>query len=693
MAIIGAILAATIGVYARVWSHDFVYDDIAYVSENQHVLNGFTKEGLLWAFTTTYTANWHPVTWLSLMLDCELFGSPARACHLINLLYHVLNTFLLYWVLRRMTGAFWPSALVAGLFALHPVHVESVAWISERKDVLSTFFWLLTMGAYALYVEGKSRKWYGAMILLFAAGLMAKPMLVTLPFVLLLLDYWPLGRWQPGKAHAKIFPAAKPSGRKETQNQQRRPQDIISNGGYQKATVSFLLAEKLPLFLFSGAACVVTFLAQRGAGVMKSLEVLDLQTRIGNALLGYVKYLGKIFWPRGLAAFYPHPRMVPLTQEIAAGAALLVITIILIWFLRRYRCAAVGWLWYLGTLIPVIGLVQVGIQGMADRYCYVPSIGFFIIWAWGVYDLLSRRRFGHTAFVVIAGGVLSVLSVVTWFQVDYWHNSVTLWSHALAVTRDNFVAHNNLGVALEERRQIDQAVEHFKAALAINPVYEDALTALSPVLLRQGLSDEVKKYAQELLKRQPHHPLAQKILGDALYRQQKYDEAIDCYKKALQGKPDFIEAAFNLALALEKQGKPTEAIAPLEQALVLRPDYVAAREKVAALLFARQEYNEAASHYARLVELQPQNATAHNNLGSAFTMQNKLAEAVEQYQKALSLRPDYVDAYMNLGTALTKMNKFKEAVEQYEQALKIQPNHERAQQGLKYARQKLSEGN
>jgi tetratricopeptide (TPR) repeat protein len=442
--------AATLLAFWQVNYCDFInFDDDVYVTQNKYIQNGITVEGIRWAFTTTYAANWHPLTWISHMLDVQLFGLNPRWHHLTNLFFHVANTLLLFVVLNRMTKALWQSAFAAALFAIHPLHVESVAWVAERKDVLSTFFWMLTLGAYFYYVDRPGLRRYLAVLVLFALGLMAKPMLVTLPFVLLLLDFWPLNRLEQKKE-------------KLAAEQLKAPQ-------YWWALVRPLLSEKVPLFCLATVSCIVTYIAQTGA--VASIGAFPLSGRIANAFVSYVFYIDKMIWPTDLALLYPHPREWPLWLTAGAALPIVAATIIVFFKAEKYPYAAVGWFWYIGTLVPVIGLVQVGSQTRADRYTYIPLIGLFIVVAWGVPELVKRWRYRKEALAVSSVIILSCLTAATQTQADYWHDSIRLFDHTLSVTHDNSIMHNNRGAAYLEIGDYFRAIEDFDKAIAISPRY------------------------------------------------------------------------------------------------------------------------------------------------------------------------------------------------------------------------------
>jgi protein O-mannosyl-transferase len=495
--------------YIQVKNHDFItFDDDMYVYENPMVRAGFTWPGVKWAFTAVHSSNWHPLTWLSHMLDSQLYGLNPRGHHLTNVVFHLANTLLLFLFWARVTGALWPSALVAALFALHPLHVESVAWVSERKDVLSTFFWLATMWAYAGYVSAPSRQRYVLIMLWFALGLMAKPMLVTLPLVLLLLDYWPLGRLQAGGL----------AGQRE------------SGPGRIKLVYWPLIKEKLPLFALAAASCLITVVAQKGSGAMMPLAIRPLEARIANALAAYVKYLVKMVWPYPMAFFYPLAP-VPWWQAMWAGLALVLLSAFLLSGARRHPYLAVGWLWYLITLVPVIGLVQVGGQAMADRYTYVPFIGLFIIIAWGISEATAEWRHRNTILSLSAAAVLLTCLVSTWVQAGYWRNSESLYFEAIRVAGDNYMAYHHLGMAYTNQGRFDQAIAMYKKSIAVDPSYSHAYNNLGIVYARQG----------------------------------RFNEAVDNLKFAIRLNPNNVSFYRNLALAYSQQGKKEEAEAVMEQ--------------------------------------------------------------------------------------------------------------------------------
>lgn len=501
------LILAVIIAFEPVRHNDFVdYDDQRYVTENPHVKAGITRESIVWAFTGYHQGGlWHPLAALSNMLDCQLFGLNPFWHHLTSLLFHIANTVLLFWVLKRMTGVVFPSAFVAAVFALHPLSVDSVAWVAERKNVLSGFFWLLTIAAYARYAEHPGIGRYLLVVLVFCLALLSKPMVVTLPFVLLLLDYWPLGRFQWGYQKAnKDLPKYK-----------------LVKVRYQKSPTLSLVIEKIPLLALSAVLSVITVFVQRHAGAVFPLERLPLDSRIANALVSYVRYIGKMIYPSKLAAFYPHPLdRLPLWQPIVCFVILIVISALII--ISRKRYLVVGWLWYLGTLVPVIGLVQVGEQAMANRYTYLPLIGIYIMVAWGAAELVVKWRYRKFGLGLAAGIVFIVLLICTWVQVRHWQNNLTLFGYTVAVTENNYKMHNNYGAALQKEGRLEEAFAQYKESLRIAPQYFRARNNLGAVYLQKG---EIK-------------------------------QAIACWNEALRYKSDNVEVINNLAWVRATWGNP-----------------------------------------------------------------------------------------------------------------------------------------
>lgn len=597
-----SLIFITLVVFHQLPSHDFInLDDNLMVYENPRVLAGLTTDGLIWAFKTTHAANWHPLTWLSHMVDCELFGLRPGLHHLTSLLFHLVNSVLLLLVLRKITGALWQSAFVAALFALHPLHVESVAWVAERKDVLSCFFWLVTIWAYARYVERPGLGRYLTVLLSFALGLMAKPMVVTLPFVLLLLDYWPLGRMQ--------LYAVSPD----------------SDLDVPKSSLVRLIWEKIPLFVLTAGTIVATLVAQEKFGALKSLETFPLTTRIANALVSYIGYIVKMTLPQNLAVYYPHPATIPLWQVAGAGLLLISLSLMMVRARRNRPYLTVGWLWYLGTLVPVIGLIQVGSQAMADRYTYISLVGLFLMIAWGVPSLLQGWPHRGVSLVIATTILLSILAVSTWAQISHWKNSVALFQHAVNVTADNHFAHNNLGVALASQGRLDAAIYHYSESLRIKADQGEVYNNLGIALAAQGNIDRARSHYYKALKIDPNNAKTYNNLGNLLANQGKTEEAINYYSEALKLEPDYIGAHYNLGTALAEKGRIEEAIKHVTEALRLMPYWAGAHNNLGVLLERRGRLDEAIRHYSEALRLDPDYAKARKNLERALRLTEKAA--------------------------------------------------------------------
>ncbi|MGA9772298.1 MAG: tetratricopeptide repeat protein [Blastocatellia bacterium] len=591
--LIAATLAVvTLAVYGQVVNHQFInYDDDLYIHNNPMVIGGLTLKGIGWAFTTFHAGNWHPLTWLSHMLDSQLFGLSAGGHLIMNALIHVANTVLLYLFLKRVTRASWQSALVAALFALHPMHVESVAWAAERKDTLSTFFGLLTLLAYARYTESISWRRYALVALALALGLMTKPMLVTWPFVLLLLDWWPLGRleWKPADGIKRL----------------------------SKALLPFV-REKIPLFGLVAVSMVVTYLAQLRGGAVQGLVEEPLSMRLANMLVSYAKYVLLTFWPVNLGVYYPFsPARLPAWQPVAAFIFLAFITIIAARQAARRPYLIVGWLWFLGTLVPVIGLVQVGGQAMADRYHYIPSIGLFIALVFATADFLVARRTSRAVMAAIATVVLLIMGTLTWRQTGLWRDSVTLFTHTLSITSDNLPMEYNLGYVLGRQGKSDEAVAHFNEALRISPDFYDALINLGITLADQGKVADALRYYEQALRVEPNSGKAHTQMAIALARQEKMREAMPHFYKAVELAPNDADVHMNLGRALALQGKRQEALEQLNESLRLNPNSAETHNNIGLVMLAEGRLEESLSYFSNALRLKPDMAVARENLKRA----------------------------------------------------------------------------
>lgn len=620
---------ATIIAFEEVRLNEFIdYDDYDYVMENPRVRAGITRESVLWALTTRHASNWHPVTWLSHMLDCQLFGVEPGWHHLINLFFHTVNTLLLFYILQKMTGAVWRSAFVAAAFAIHPLHVESVAWVAERKDVLSGFFWMLTIAAYLRYAVRPSIARYLPVFLALSLGLMAKPMLVTLPFVLLLLDYWPLGRFQ------WVY-------RTETEE---LVQDESVKVRYQIASPWRLLWEKIPLFILVAVLSAITFIVQQSRGAMKWGESFPLSIRISNALVSYAGYIVKMLYPIRLAVLYPHRgHSLPVWQPIVSFLLLAVASGGIIYFARRRPYLTVGWLWYVGTLVPVIGLVQVGSQAMADRYMYLPSIGLFMMAAWGTSEITAKWHSRSIVLVMPAIAILVALLICARIQVRYWQNDFTLFGRALEVTEDNYIMHHYQGRALRRKGQYEEAIQEIRESLRLNPRYFEAYNSL----------------------------------GIALQAEGKFDEAVSQFHKALELNPSFHQAHNNLGIMFAKRGDLENAISHFIKVIELNPANDKAHHNLAQAFFSKGQISNAIKHYRESLQLMPDSPAALNGLSwiLATSGQEEFrngTEALGLAKQACELT-DYrdPDILCTLAAAYAETGQFMEAIKTAQKAVDL----------------------
>ncbi len=558
-------------VFWQVHNHDFVdYDDKAYITQNHHVRAGWTTEGLIWALTTRRHSHWHPVTWLSHMTDCQLFGLNPGWHHLSSLLLHIINTLLLFFIFNRMTSAPLRSGMVAALFAFHPLHVESVAWVADRKDVLSAFFWMLSMWAYVRYTEHPCTGRYLPVWLLFMLALMSKPMVVTVPLVLILIDYWPLGRLRYRPVDEAII---------------SQPDPALKTGSAGRSLYR-ILAEKVLLLLPVVASVIITvaIMNLRRSRPLNLPQLLPTISLIKESLVFYAIYIGKMFYPANLAVPYGPLKTMPVWEIAGAGSLLISITFLAFWKRRQYPYLAVGWLWYLITISPVVGLVPVGPRLIADRYTYIPLIGLFIMMAWGIPDLLARFRRRRTIWVIAAGLLIAGLMICSRLQVRHWKDSVTLFTHTVNVTAGNYTTQSNLGRALFAQGRYDEAVFHFSEALKIKPGYLYARINMAATLAQQGKLEAAKIQYRKVLRRFPGHAVANYNLGIVFEKQKRLQEAAHQYSKAVQIKPDYAEAHNNLGVVLAKQGKLAEAAHHFSKAVRIKPGYTSARNNLKRVL-------------------------------------------------------------------------------------------------------------
>ena len=657
------LIASTLLLYAPSKNHQFInFDDNTYVTGNNWVKRGLTWESVGWAMTSMEEANWHPLTWLSHLLDVQLFGLNPAGHHLTNLLLHMVNVLLLFGVLQRMTGAVWLSALVAALFALHPLNVESVAWVSQRKTVLSTMFWLLTLFAYVGYVKKPNWGRYLGMMGIFLMGLMAKSMLVTLPCVLLLLDYWPLGRL--GKDSKEFW--------------ERLPR---------------LAAEKLPLFIPVAAVSVVTIEAQSQAGAISTWEWLPAGVRVANAVTAYGVYLKKMLWPMDLAVFYPHPgSSLGVGPVILAALVLVGISLVVWWQGRRARYLMVGWLWYLGTLFPVSGLIQVGAHSMADRYAYVPFIGLFIITIWGARDMMRRLSLKKEWLAVAALCMLISLAVLSRVQLSYWRNTTALFEHALVVNPNNHLAHNLLGLESMGKMEFAQAQQRFMQAIKIGPKYAPAYNNLGLVLLEQERFDEAAERFSQAFKVDPNSVDALNNLGIVWLKKGNFPKATVQFSQAMKVDPNYAPAYGNMGLVLAAQERYEEAIDRYFRALEIAPDSYDNLNNLGLALMATDRLNQAVAHLSRAQKINPNNVEAYANMGLALAKAGRTEEAAQRLSQAIEIQPQFAQSYYYLGLVRTAQERIPEAIENYRAALDRDPSHPGARQKLNLLLRRTEEG-
>ncbi len=614
--LISAVLALLIVVaFEPVRHNGFVdYDDNQYLTENAHVQPGFTRDSITWAFTSGYASNWHPLTWLSHMTDIEWFGLNPVGHHLHNVLLHIVATILLFHVLKAMTGGAWCSAFVAMAFGLHPLRVESVVWASERKDVLAAVFWMLTMAAYVRYARRGGIGTYLLVVLCFALGLMAKPMLVTLPVILLILDFWPLRR------ASNI--------------------DAPANGTFRRAPVRRLIVEKIPLLGLALVSSVVTVLVQHHA---RSIGFdVPLALRLSNALTSYVAYLGNTLFPHNFGALlYPYPTEWPLWKPLVAMLVLAAISGVAIWRSATKSHLIVGWLWYIVTLLPVIGLIQVGSQSMADRYSYLPSIGIFIMVAWTAAQWSAHQRRRELVLGVVVAALAFGMMNQTRTQTTYWKDSITLFEHALAVTKNNYKMHYNLGWTLARQNRFDEATTHFNEALRLLPDYPDANLDLADLLIKHGRLDEAMVHLNRVLRVESDNGLAW----------------------------------YNRGVILQSQTHPDEAIAAYERAIQLDPANARALNNLGMLKVEKGMLDDATECYTQALRLNPHKAEAHRNLAVVLQLQNRGADALAHYQNSLELKPDDPETSWGLAYTLHTQGRFKEAAHYDRYTLRLKPDH------------------
>jgi len=646
--------------YWQITSQEFLYfDDDAYVTQNTYVKTGLSLKNIIWAFGISIkTAYWHPLTWMSHMLDCQLFGLNPGMHHLSSLILHIANTLLLFFVFNLFTNTLWKSAFVAALFALHPVNVDSVAWLAERKNLLSTFFWLLTMLSYFYYAKKPAIFRYVLTLTAFALGLLSKPMLVTLPCALLLFDYWPLKR-------IRLF-------------------EITS---FYRPVI-----EKIPFFVMAG---IVTFLAHKSLlahNKVITTAMVPMKLRIENAIVSYISYMGKMIWPHNLAIIYPFPDTVPIWKTVSAGLFLILVSFFVIKAVKQKPYLAVGWFWFLGTLVPVIGIVQAGLwPAMADRWAYVPFIGLFVMVVWGACDFFSTWRCKNSVLAPGSVIIILLLTGATWHQAGYWTNQITLFKHTLEVTTNNPAGHFSLGFVLQEKGRTAEATEHYKETIRIFPRYVQAHVKLGSVLIQEGKTAEAVDHLYNTLRLFPDHVGVLNDLGRALALDGKASEAIQHFNKALSIEPDSVEAHYNLGITLDKKGEIAKAIKHFQEALRINPDDFETHNNLGIALIKEGNISDAISHYARALLIKPDAVSALVNMANALFAKGDMDKAIDHYNEALSIDPDSAQIHNNLGSVLLTKGNIDEAVGHFHKALQIEPDLASARENLKKALKNRSE--
>jgi len=685
-----ALALGTLALYLPVRHNGFTnFDDDGYITGNTRINTGLNWSNIVWGFTHVTEGYWIPLTWISHMLDCQMFGLNAGGHHLVSVLFHIANTLLLFGWLNQLTGARWRSAFVAALFAWHPMHVESVAWACERKDVLSAFFWLLALITYSHYVKARSAANaaratlnYGLALFFFACGLMSKPMVVTLPCVLLLVDFWPLQRFAPG-----------------------RPE-------FNLKKLAALLLEKIPFFALAAIGSAIGFLTQTVGGAVSGDT---FSFRLMNALGSYVRYISKLFWPTDLAVFYPFPTHGMLLMAMVGVALLGACSVAFILLSRRWPYLFAGWLWFLGTLVPVIGIIQAGSQSMADRFSYIPSVGLFILVTWGVADFFEARQVKIVP-TVAAIAVLVGCVVLTSRQITYWRNSITLFSHAIDVTSDNYVAYALVGQALDADGRDDEALPYCRRAVEIYPDYPPGEFFYGVVLWKDSDTAEASNYLNTAVVMNPRDPIFEYKFGEYLAAYGSQDNAAARFSAAIADRPDFAEAHNALGKTYLKQGKlpqaatelsqaaafqpgnaqfhydlgtvlfalsqPAQAITQFSQAVQLKPDFAQAHENLAVALASQGQLDLAIPHFSEVAQLQPHDPDAWFNLGFAYLNDHQPAQAATQFSQELRLTPNDTRAHYRLAEALAEENQLAQAVQEYRQTLRLAPDFSQAQKEL-----------
>lgn len=619
--VIISLAVLSLAIYWPVQKYEFTnYDDTIYVTQNYVTQQGISINNIIAAFTDISIGEWHPLTMISHMLDWQLFGDKAGGHHWTSVIIHIFNTALLFLFFHTITGAIWRSAFVAALFAFHPINVDSVAWIAERKNVLSTFFWILTMLFYVWYVRLPNWRRYLPVFFCFVLGLMSKPMLVTLPFVLLLLDYWPLNR--------------------TTISYQNEDQTTAAVLAVKKEKISFLILEKVPLFILSAVSIGLTLYAADSVNTISTLEEVPMMKRVANVIVSYGLYIKKMFWPVDLAVFYPFNFNIPFWHIILAASLIIIITICVCVYFRKFPYLFVGWFWYLGTLVPVIGIIKVGSQSMADRWAYVPFIGLFIMISWGMFGIM-KKLVSAKIITMIVTVILVALMILTHFQGKYWRDTFTLFSHTLKVTENNSVAHYILGDELQKQNKIDEAMIHYQAAFLLHTDKSIPLVGMGRALSKQG----------------------------------KHEEAIAVFRQVIKIKPKSAAASDNLCRVLMKMGRVEDAIEEYRRVLKLINDNPGLYNNFGNVLVIKGNYDDAIRQYKEALRIRPADAGIYYNIGMVLIRQGKIDEALKHFQEAIILQPQYAHAHYQVAIILRQKGLLVEADYHFMEAIRINPEY------------------
>jgi len=675
------LILLTLGLYSQVATFDFVrFDDNEYIAENSRVQQGLSWENLKWAFGFSEEAimyYYHPLTWVSFMMDAQIFGVDAGAHHLVNVIIHVINTVLLFLVLRWMTGTLWPSAFVAILFAVHPLNVESVAWIAERKNVLSTFFWMLCMVAYTAYASKPAIMRYILIFIPLALGLFTKPLLVTIPCVFLLMDFWPFRRCNLHWRNLCLSAS-------------NNLDHDIRERVFPKYSVRRLVIEKIPFLLFS---LIFTFfsvfsLAFTGQIILK--DDTSIVLRLSNTIVVYVKYILNLIMPHNMAFFYPFPTDIPVWQVVGAGFIIITITVGAFFLIKRAPYIIFGWFWYLGTSLPTIGFFQSGRwPEMADRYIYIPAIGIFIMVVWGAKSIIRKFNFPMYLSTGVAVTIVAAFMLTSANQISTWKNSEALFGHAIKATPNSPIAHLNYGYTIEdENRKL--AIRHYKKAIALKPDYVKALNNLGAAYFEEGRINAAIAHYKKALAIEPFYLKAQQNLALVYYKAGRTDMAIKYYKQILEAKPNFTDAIFKLGNAYKRNGQIDKAISYYTRAIEIDPGLVDIRNNLAAALIEQGRFNEALGQLEKLLKIKP-SINAHLNAGVVLTRLGRVDEAIAHYQKALSINPNIAVAHNLLGELQLQKNNYQEAKSHFETALELQPGYPTAAQNLKKIQLKINQ--